>query len=414
MHKFVRQLLTEWRKLALPFAGETFVVAVSGGADSVSLAAALHELRKLKKLDLRLVLAHFNHDLRAAESDADELFVKNFAARFEFELVCGKPENPASKIENQAGNLEQNARRARYDFLGETAGNLRAYGVLTAHTLNDQAETFLLNLMRGSGLAGLGGMRAVREFEINIGSGGGDEEEGKRGDEESRRKGAEKIYDTVNNLSDFSIPSVSSSPRLLLARPLLHWAARAGTENFCIENRIEFRCDSTNENLAFRRVRIRKVLLPMLADFNPKIVETLANTASRLREDFAELEKAANSTFENFTKKKAGGSGGGENILELKELKNLFPSMRRQILRQWLKTCRGDLRRLDSKHLAAIENLISGGKSGRRVQLPNGEAIVKSGGRLSFEKTAVEKSRADNYNQTSAGEKVRAAIENND
>src|SRR5215204_3454743 len=144
MHKFVRNLLTEWRKLDLPFDGETFIVAVSGGADSVGLAIALDDLKKRKKLDLRFVIAHFNHDLRGEESEKDAEFVKKLFQKFNFELAYRK-----GKI-SKAGNLEQNARIARYEFLTETAENLHAYGILTAHTINDQAETFLINLIRGS------------------------------------------------------------------------------------------------------------------------------------------------------------------------------------------------------------------------------------------------------------------------
>ena len=150
MNNFVRNLLTEWRSLNLPFEEQTFVVAVSGGADSVSLALALSELKRRKKLNLRFVAAHFNHDLRGRQSDEDEKFVRELAGKFGFELALKKG-NIAGE-----GNLEQNARVARYEFLTETAENLRASGVLTAHTLNDQAETFLINLIRGSGLEGLG------------------------------------------------------------------------------------------------------------------------------------------------------------------------------------------------------------------------------------------------------------------
>ena len=144
MDNFTRQLLTEWRKLELPFADKTVIIAISGGADSVSLALALHDLKVRNKLDLRFILAHFNHHLRGEESKRDEEFVKNLAEKFGFELIIGKGE--ISKNEN----LEQSARKARYDFLTETAENLKVFAVLTAHTLNDQAETFLINLIRGS------------------------------------------------------------------------------------------------------------------------------------------------------------------------------------------------------------------------------------------------------------------------
>ena len=93
MDNFTRQLLTEWRKLELPFDGKTIIVAISGGADSVSLALALHDLKVRNKLDLRFILAHFNHHLRGEESKRDEEFVKNLAEKFGFELVLGKWRN---------------------------------------------------------------------------------------------------------------------------------------------------------------------------------------------------------------------------------------------------------------------------------------------------------------------------------
>ena len=343
MHNFVRNLLTEWRKLGLPFAVETFVVAVSGGADSVSLLLALHELRNLKKLNFRFVIAHFNHDLRGAESANDVEFVRGLTTKFNFEFACGI-QNSASKIQNQNGNLEQNARLARYDFLYETAENLNASGILTAHTLNDQAETFLLNLIRGSGLDGLGGMKPVRS-----------------------RKADDK-----NEITD-------PKSQIRLIRPLLNWARREDTENFCRLNQVEFRSDPMNENLAFKRVRIRKVLLPLLQDFNPKIIETLANTASLLREDAEFLESAAK---KNAPKIDALADEGQT----IKDLKDLFPSMRRQILRAWLKEERGDLRALEAKHFQAIERLIFSRKSGTTVELPNGELVIKKAGKLKFQK----------------------------
>ena len=255
MQNFVRNLLTEWRKLKLPFDDETVIAAISGGADSVSLLLALHELRERKKLNLRFVVAHFNHHLRGDESDEDERFVKSLAGRFGFELALGKGE-----IVHEAGNLEQNARESRYKFLAETAENLDAPFVLTAHTLNDQAETFLFNLLRGSGLDGLGGMKPQRSLEWKVKS----------------KESAES-------------PIANRQSSIQLVRPLLNWAKREDTENFCHLNEVEFRYDSMNEDLKFNRVRIRKVLLPLLKDFNPKIVETLAKTAELLRADAEQL-----------------------------------------------------------------------------------------------------------------------------
>lgn len=329
MHKFTRSFLTEWRKLKLPFDDETFIVAVSGGADSVSLLLAADELRQAKKLNLNFIAAHFNHDLRGDESEQDAQFVEDLAKRLEIEFVLGKAENLSATGEN----LEQAARKARYKFLFEVAEKHQAFGVLTAHTLNDQAETFLMNLIRGSGSGGLGAIKAVRRLNEN------------------------------------------SETRLI--RPLLNWAKRQDTENFALEKKIYFRTDSMNDNENFARVRVRKTLIPLLAEFNPKIVETLAQTAKLLQEDLEEQTTGDWQMAEN---------------LSLKDLNLLSKSTLYKVLRNWLANNRGDLRQIELKHIEAIERLIFSRKSGRLIELPNGGNIIKKQGKLVFEKSKVEKS----------------------
>ena len=161
MHSFVRNLITEWRRLKLP-TSDTVVIGVSGGADSVSLLLAMDELRELKKLDLRLVAAHFNHHLRDGESDADEEFVRQVTSERKIEFAVGHAESGHNLT---GGDIEQKARVARYAFLSETAERVDAFAVLTGHTMNDQAETFLINLLRGSGPQGLCGMKPVRALD---------------------------------------------------------------------------------------------------------------------------------------------------------------------------------------------------------------------------------------------------------
>lgn len=365
MENFTRKLLTEWRRLKLPVADKCFIIAVSGGADSVGLMLALDELRKLGKLNLRFIVAHFNHNLRGENSAADEEFVRHLTIKLNLEFAC-ETRKPEDEIRNKKGNLEQNARQSRYDFLLETAENLRADSVLTAHTINDQAETFLLNLMRGSGLDGLSGMKLIRNFEPQVSN------------PELEKQSA------IHNQQSI----------IRLVRPLLNWAKREDTENFCRFKNVKFRFDAMNEDLAFSRVRIRKVLLPLLKDFNPKIVETLAQTASLLRETAEHLEfinqKPQAETLFELHSESDNNENRKPNLL-LKDLTNVFPAMRRIILRDWLKANRGNLRRLDLKHIEAVENLIFSRKSGRIVELPGGEIIVKNGGKLHFQKTKVEK-----------------------
>lgn len=345
MNKFVRSLITEWRKMSLPFADEKILVAVSGGADSVSLALALHQLRELKKLKTEFIIAHFNHKLRDAESENDERFVKKLAENLKFQFVCGKPK---VKIQNQKGNLEQLARNYRYDFLLKIAVKLNVSSVLTAHTLNDQAETFLFNLLRGSGIDGLSAMKAKKSLESE-----------------------EKLKSRIPNLKS----------QIELARPLLNWAKREDTEKFCRENNVEFRRDAMNDDLKFSRARIRKELIPFLRNYNPKIVEILAKTSDLLGKD-AKVLAAQNEEI--------------PEILAVSKLKELPKNARLRYLRNWLENRRGNLRQIESIHLEAIEKLILSEKSGRIVELPNNEKVIKSRGKLSFELNKVEKRRLAN------------------
>jgi tRNA(Ile)-lysidine synthase len=321
MHKFVRSLITEWRKLELPVAAETVVLAVSGGADSMALLIAVHDLVVRKKLQLEIVVGHFNHKLRGDESDADQEFVRERSAGFGFEFARG------SANITRKGNLEQAARDARYKFLSEVASRHDARLVLTAHTRNDQAETFLLNLIRGSGSDGLTAMRAVRP----LGDG----------------------------------PS--------LVRPLLSWASRHDTESFCSESHATFRADRMNDDERFTRVRIRKTVIPVLAELNPRIIETLARTAELLH---------GSQTPE---------SDSIPEQLVLRDLTSLPGNELNTVLRSWLRSRRGTTRSLEQKHIEAIKRLIGSGKSGRVVEIPGQGRVLKHRGLLTFSNIKVEK-----------------------
>ncbi len=326
MNKFCRQTITNWRKLSLPIKDETIIVAVSGGADSVSLLSVLCELKKIKKLNLNLIVAHFNHNLRHAESLADAEFVVNFAKKLDCESVLG-----IGDIE-KSGNLEQSARIARYKFLEETAKNFQAFGVLTAHTINDQAETFLMNLIRGSGIEGLSAMNEIRK--------------------------------------------ISTESESFLIRPFLSWAKRIETENYCREHNIEFRNDSMNEDLKFSRVRVRKQLIPLLQTFNPKCVETIAKTANLIQLSNHE---------------KINSKLSVKDELKLNELLSLNKSTLYATIRTWLNHHRGDLRSIGLKHIEAIERLVFSKKSGKEVELPGSVVIIKNEGLLIFRKQRLKK-----------------------
>ncbi len=336
MHKFVRNLITEWRRLGLPIKGETVVVAVSGGADSTALQLALADLKDRKKLDLKFIAAHFNHKLRGRESDEDERFVKALAK------TCGLSFVRAAGDLNGSSNLEERARIVRYDFLAGTAQKRKARFVLTAHTINDQAETFLLNLIRGSGPDGLAAMGTVREI-----------------------------------TSDVSSKSAIRNPKsqISLVRPMLRWAQREETEAYCRARGVEFRVDRMNDDRSFNRVRIRKDVLPLLAELNPNIVKTLARTSELIR---ARPLRTAHSSSEN------------HDEITVSNAKKLEKPALYSLLRSWLREKRGNLRGLQLKHIEAIERLVNSPKSGRIVELPGGGQVVKRSGRLAFRNIKLE------------------------
>lgn len=322
MHKFVRNLITEWRRLNLPFDGETVIVAVSGGADSTALLLALADLKKRKKLDLEFIAAHFNHRLRGKESNSDEAFVRKLAKGAVFKFYSG------SGSLKGTSNLEERARNVRYEFFAKLAKQSKAVLVLTAHTMNDQAETIMMNLVRGTGIDGLVGIRKVRPLE--------------------------------------------TGSKIQLVRPLLAWAKRTDTENFCLENKVAFRLDAMNDDLTFTRVRIRKSVLPLLAEINPKIVETLSRTAELLQP----LDKGKITTV--------NGS------IKLADLSDLSKNELYSHLRAWIGENRGNTRGLQLKHIEAVARLVNSPKSGRLVELPGGDSVIKHGGRLDFRHIKLE------------------------
>ena len=339
LSSFARRLLTAWRSLQLPVNNAGVIVAVSGGADSVALLAGVDELIKSKKLDVRFIVAHLNHKLRSQASDADARWVSKFSRQLGYQFI-GRSVDVKRLSERTGDNLEQAARRARYAFLTKTATSHKAKLILTAHTLDDQAETVLLNLLRGSGTDGLAGMEPVRKMD--------------------------------------------SKSDLTVARPLLGWAKRSDTENYCRARGIDFRVDEMNADEAFARVRVRAQLLPLLKTFNPKAEEAISRAAEILREDNSALEAAAGRLIEY-----SGGTPSTSNqkqaTIRADLLRIAQPALRRRALRQWLSLNRGDLRRLERAHISAIEKLLFSPKSGRLIELPGGGVVTRKAGCLHYD-----------------------------
>lgn len=341
--KFARALLREWRNLKLPLSDAVAVVGVSGGADSVALLLALDELTRANKLNIRIVVAHLDHHLRK-ESGDDARWVREIAAPLGHEVSIKRV--PVKVLARRSGdNLEQAARLARYKWFAEVAQKRGATLVLTAHTMDDQAETVLLNLLRGSGADGLAGMAPVRPL--------------------------------------------NGASKRMLARPLVGWAGRRDTEAYCRSHRIDFRRDEMNEDETFARVRVRRQVLPMMRSFNPRITEALARTAELLRDDSHALDSAAQRLLELSTNENAK-----RHQLRTDLLADAPSALRRRALRLWLEQRRGDLRRLEMVHLRAVEDLVTQNRGGRTIELPRGASVSRKRGLLTFNRRTSRRAKA--------------------
>jgi tRNA(Ile)-lysidine synthase len=332
LSRFARNLLEAWRRLNLPVSEATVIVAVSGGADSTALLLALDELIKQKRLGLKLTVAHLDHGLRT-DSREDALWVKALAKDLGHSFASTRIDLTSSP----KTNLEQTARNARYEFLLKTATRKKSRLVLTAHTLDDQAETIILRLLRGSAAEGLAGTAVIREL--------------------------------------------APGSQVKLIRPLLPWARREQTENYCRARGIDFRLDEMNDDEAFSRVRVRKQLLPLMKSFNNRIVEALSRTASLLNEDAQALADQAESLLA-LAAQTADKNETEAPVLDVSILSSAPAAVRRRALREWILRGRGDLKRLERIHLLAVEKLIEGGRGGRIAELPGGLKVTRRRGIL--------------------------------
>lgn len=227
----LNKLLAFSRKYGIIFQGDSIVCALSGGADSIALTFALYLLRD--KLGIQLFAAHFNHHLRGAESDRDEDFVRQFCARYDIPLYIGS----GNVVAGEKG-LEAAAREARYAFFRTLPGR-----IATAHTADDNAETLLLHLVRGTGLKGLGGISPISGNVI---------------------------------------------------RPMLT-VTRQEVEDFLAEWSLPHVEDSSNHTDLFLRNRLRHHVMPLLQEENPRFAENLSQMALKLRQDSDYLEECAES-----------------------------------------------------------------------------------------------------------------------
>ncbi len=304
------------RDLGTPVRGETLLVALSGGPDSVALLDALASLRRRR--GFRLVAAHLDHGLRPG-SAADAAYCATLCQGLDVQFREGAADVRA-RAARERGGLEQAARRERYAFLRRVREEEGAFAIAVAHTRDDQAETLLLRLVRGAGATGLAGMRP-------------------------------RARDVLRPLLAVSREEVLAHLR---------------------ERGLAFREDPSNADLVHRRNRVRHELIPYLEErFNPAVRASLARTASVLADEAAHVRREADSLLAAISREEDGAL-----LLGRVALAEAPPAVARVAIRQALARA-GGLARVGAVHVEGILRLARAkAPSGRRLPLPGGREVL--------------------------------------
>jgi len=300
--------------------GDRIIVGVSGGPDSVALLYILNSLKGQFALKLRV--AHLDHMLRK-NSVRDAEFVKDLAQKLEIPATITRV-NVKALTGN--GSIEEIARYARFRLFSKVAKSFKAKKIALGHNLDDQAETVLMRLLRGSGLYGLSAIQPKRQ---------------------------------INGLA--------------VIRPLLD-TRRKDIEKFLRSKKIKSCFDETNLDGIYLRNKIRNTLLPLLEkNYNRNIRQVLANLADSSASDYNYLSKAVAKLPES-----------GRKTLALKRLKAMHPAIRRLLLRNAISRAKGNTRSIGFVHIREIEDLIFNRPSNSIVDLPQGISARKSLKSVSF------------------------------
>ena len=295
--------------------GDRIVVAVSGGPDSTALLYTLSKLKR--KYNLNLIAAHLNHGLQAKRGDYFTQQAKNACADLEVPFYSKKIS--IKKISKRNGrSVEETGRIERYKFFLEIAAKTRSSKIATGHTLDDQAETVLFRILRGSGLRGLGG-----------------------------------------------IPFKRKEGKATLIRPLL-LCKKKDLLRALKKSGITFSQDLTNRDTIFTRNRLRKQLLPSLErSFNPSVKESLSGLGSACAEAQDYIEKRASAAFKKCTTAKKTSLS-----LDISHLKRLHPALRSEVLFLALRTVKGNLNRFTRSQIEDLQLIAGSDKPLLLLNLP--------------------------------------------
>jgi tRNA(Ile)-lysidine synthase len=313
---------------------ERVMVCVSGGPDSVAMLYVLKALSRTEKYKLHI--AHLNHMIRGKESQRDMEFVKSLSKKLNIPIALGMVD-VKKESRNVKLSLEETAREIRYDFFEKTAEKLRIRKIATAHSEDDQAETVLMRVIKGTGLQGLSG-----------------------------------------------IPPVRRKNKVCFIRPLLG-VGRKDILAFLRKNRIKYRTDSSNRKPIYLRNKIRIDVIPRLEKLNPALKKSLKNLSELAAGDFGYINRMASEVW-----RKMGGfdSRKGKCFLKLKDYGRLDESLKRALFRIAILKVKPDLRRITFRNWLDFNRLAAGAKSGSSADLPGDiKAVIEHGNIAVMKKT---------------------------
>lgn len=320
------------KKYGLLKMNDIVLVALSGGPDSVTLLYLLNSLKK--EFNLKIISAHLNHMLRGEDSRRDLRFAQKLSKKLKIPFFSEEIDVKKINIARISGGPEEAARKIRQDFLFRIAHKVKSFKIALGHTKDDQAETMLMRILRGSGLYGLSAILPKRKIS-----------------------------------------------KYILIRPLIE-VDKKEILTYLRKRKIPYRLDQTNKKDIYFRNRIRKYLLPELKKYNKNIAGILSNTAQSVSLDYEyikiEAERCLNKLKNLRTKSQIN--------IKTKKMLKVHPALRRMILRLAIQGITGNLRRLTYKHIQELEDLINNRKIGSIVDLPQNISALKTSRLIKFYK----------------------------
>ena len=293
--------------------GDKIVIGVSGGPDSITLLNVLLEIQKENIIDFDMVVCHINHMIRE-EAVNDEEYVLEFCSKYNIECFVKRVDIQKVSVEEKIGT-EEAGRKARYEFFNEIFKKTFSNKIATAHTLNDNAETVLMNIIRGSGTSGLKGIEVKRDNII---------------------------------------------------RPLIN-INRDEIEEYCRERKLNPRIDKTNFENIYTRNKIRNMLIPYIKEnFNPNIIEGINRLSDLSKQENEYLEKQTEKAYENVLIE----SKNGEIILDLNKFNLQETVIKQRLVLYTINILFGTRSGIEKKHIEDIIRLCSN-NIGNKFLIPN-------------------------------------------